>query len=448
MDPDTFSSKRPVDNEEPKVGHPNRSADQKWHEKMLSLWSRAISAGDFQTAIKVEELHYREAVKRYENVENWDRWQADTLEMRQTLTQCIQRVRPVGGAAPTVVPGRCLIVYNNQSGLAHEAQMARNLNALRDRGYLLDVEVVYLLGPVRNREKAQEMFGTEKIHYLQARSLVEAGGRLNALSQLRCVASIVYPTSFILAFWMSLFVDHHNQKFLQMKYYPLHAGRISRWAGGQRNNDQFYTINGCDFEQLPVLDLMSISKDVNGSRVEPKGPPVFGSISRSEKILNLEYNRFIHKVLERHEQLLYAFTGRPESRNLIPEFIRFHPRSDCWGWVDPHKAIERFLIYLEPFPWGGGDMTLLALARGIPYLTLKTTESESFGISSYLRLICQNKNPITSFSFCDSLEVLSERFDRLLFDSKLRRDLGSAWTEALKSFESGREDAWVDFLTS
>ena len=415
------------------------------HDRMLSLWSRSIYSGNYETAIKIEELQYREAVKRQEKVENWDRWQADTFQMRLALTQCIAEVRASAGA-PEPVPGRCLLVYNNQSGLAHEAQLARNVLALRRRGHILDIEVVYLLGPVRDREAAQEMFGTKSIHYLQARGFEEAGGRLNALCHERRVASVVYPSSFILAFWMSLFVAHPNQKFLQMKYYPLHAGRIRRWAGGQRNADRLYTINGHAFEQLPVLDFLPKDACSLGDRIEPEGPAILGSISRSEKIVDPDYNRFIESALQRHPQLRYAFTGNASNRGLIPRAIREHPRTDCWGWVKPQEVIDKFSIYLEPFPWGGGDMTFLALARGLPYLILKTPETERFGVWSYLKMISDSQGPLTAFSFCDDLGVLNERLDRLLAEPGLRRDLGRAWKNAVSNFRPGHEEVWVDFL--
>jgi hypothetical protein len=171
-----------------------------------------------------------------------------------------------------------------------------------------------------------------------------------------------------MAFWMSLFVSHPNQKFLQMKYYPLHSGRIKRWAGGYRSSNDFYMINGCKFEQLPILDLQIAKHELKERDTQTEGISI-GSISRPEKICDAVYNQFILQLLKANPKLSYLYTGRIEATNLLPETIRKHPRSMGLGWVDPGEAIAKFSIYLEPFPWGGGEMTLLALSAGEPKKT-------------------------------------------------------------------------------
>ena len=418
------------------------STKDTFHRFALDNWTASVDRGDFERAIAFDQIHYNELVKKFEDAAYWDRWQKNTLQTRQKLTQQYQRRVPA--SLPISSDGnRFLIVHHNYSGLAHETQLARNMAWLRTNGININVDIVYLFGSPDTKSAACSIYGlgSKNVHYLQASTYQNAGAKLTILAEQTKAKGIIYPTIFYMAFWLSLFVPHANQKFVQMKYYPLHAGRISRWAGGYRSIEQFYEINGCKFEQLPILDLQ-LAKRTFPPRHKEADFLTIGSISRPEKIGNADYNRFIIKLLEVHSSLYYLYTGRIESTSVLPEPIRKHPRCKSLGWVNPIEAISEFSIYLEPFPWGGGEMTLLALEAGLPYLTLETQENVRFGIYGFLRVASEGKDPILQTSFCRSPSELLDRVKLLIKNPDLRYDLGQAWQQAITSYTPPSLDSW------
>lgn len=419
---------------------------ESFHRFALESWTAAVNSGDFERAVAFDQLHYNELVKKFEDVSYWDRWQADTLEPRRALTRRMELLIPL--ALPeSDGSNRFLIVHHNYSGLAHETQLARNMAWLKAHDVDFNVEIVYLFGPSDRRSLASKLYGLppDGIHYLSAANYQQAAERLSRLAQTRSAQGIIYPTTFFMAFWMSVFVPHANQKFVQMKYYPLHAGRMSRWAGGYRGPGKHYRIHGCDYEQLPILDLQIAKRELPFSQAQ-SGAVSIGSISRPEKVGNPAYNQFILALLKKHPQLSYLYTGRPDALSAIPDSVRNHPRSKSLGWVNPVDAISTFNIYLEPFPWGGGEMTLLALEAGLPYLTLETEESIRFGIYGFIKCMAEGKDPILQFSFCKSIEQLHERVAVLLSDPQRREQLGRAWREAVLNYTPPGLESWHSLL--
>jgi hypothetical protein len=421
------------------------------HRHLLVHWELAIANGDFEKAIVLDSFHYNKLVKRDEDVVYWDKWQSDTLACRNKLSALFDKINPQRPSF-TNPEEKFLIVFHNFSGLAHETQLARNLSYLRTHVQPLNFEVVYLFGEEAGlREQACRIYDltSELIHFLSADSYETAGHKLDILARSQGYHSILYPSIFWMAYWMSLFVSHPNQKFLQMKYYPLHAGRIKSWAGGQRNDNEFYEILGYSFRQLATLDLrlsrtvfQSAPQNVDANMV------AIGSISRPEKITNLEYNYFVKSILDKHPDYRYLYTGRVESLSVLPKFILDHPQAIGLGWVAPLEAINKFDVYLEPFPWGGGDMTFLALESGRAYLTLQTPENLRFGICPFVKIIANNRNEILQFSFCSSLEQLEDRLLKLAENADLRRFLGEAWRAAVQNYQPRNVESWIDFLSS
>lgn len=424
---------------------PNKDAV---HSFALDNWKLAIKTNDFERAIVLDQLHYNELVKKSEDVKYWDRWQKDTLSMRKELTVYFEKICPSKDLT-NKRSNLTLIVHHNFSGLAHETQIARNIAWLKTQGEEVDFEIVYLFGSDASKLSACNIYGIaeNRVHYLEATSYQGAAELLTRLSESKMASGIIYPTIFYMAFWMSLFVPHPNQKFIQMKYYPLHSGRIRHWAGGYRCSGRYYRINGCDFEQLPILDLQ-VSKSVFNLSNNRQKDITIGSISRPEKICNPDYNRFILKALDLHDEISYLYTGRPDAVSCLPQSIIRHPRSKPLGWVNPTEAINQFSIYIEPFPWGGGEMTLLALDAGIPYLTLETEENSQFGIYGFLRCLADGKDPILQMSFSNSPKHLLERLSHLIENYELRYKLGHAWRKTIENYTPPYLAGWRNLFNN
>jgi hypothetical protein len=130
----------------------------------------------------------------------------------------------------------------------------------------------------------------------------------------------------------------------------------------------------------------------------------------------------------------------------MPDYIANHNRAIALGWVDPLKAIKIYNIYLEPFPWGGGDMTLLALQYGIPYLTLETEENKKFGIYDFIKLLKINNDEILEFSFCKTINDLARKIILLKTDKELRNKLGKSWRDVIYNYKPQNVERWIEFI--
>lgn len=425
------------------------------HRKILAMWHAAIEAGDFEQAIRLDFYHYEHLVKATEDLAYWDRWQDDTHAARSALSARMVAAAPSRTLPLAVANSRFAIVNHNYSGLAHEVQLSRNIQYLRRQGKVLDFDVIYLfdsLPDARQRAAMLYQIPESKVIFLAADSYQKAAERLDLACLRSDYRTVLYPSLFNMAFWMSLFTTHPRQKFLQMKYYPRQTGRIAQWAGGRRTTDELFTIRGCDFLQLETLDLGVDLLPEPATSTAPRQATgqtmTFGSISRPEKVADPSYNRFVETLLRERPSLNYLYAGRPDAVQVIPEAVRSLRNATAIGWVNPESAIRRFAIYLEPFPWGGGEMSLLALRAGIPYLSLGTEENIRFGMFDFLRLIASSGPDILQFSFCKTTDELRSKLLQLVDDATLRHQLGDAWRKQVKDWRPGDVERWHHFLTN
>lgn len=425
------------------------------HKKVLAEWASAIDSGDFERAVRLDFYHYEHLVKATEDIKYWDRWQEDTHNVRLRLTNRIRSVVPDRQLPELTGERKFAVVHHNYSGLAHEVQLSRNIQYLRRQGKVLDFDVIYLFDSspdARQRAASLYQIPESSVIFLGADSYQRAGEILDLACRRTNYGTVVYPSVFNMAFWMSLFNTHPRQKFLQMKYYPKQAGRIVEWAGGRRTAEEMFTIRGCNFLQLETLDLgvdllpeSAISTTTSQATEQAMN---FGSISRPEKVADPSYNRFVEMLLRERPLLNYLYAGRPDAVHVIPEAVRNLRNAIAIGWVNPAAAIRQFAIYLEPFPWGGGEMSLLALRAGIPYLSLGTEENIRFGMFDFLRLIAESGPEILQFSFCKTVDELRAKLLQLVDDATLRRQLGYAWRQHVNDWRPGDIDRWHQFLIS
>jgi len=418
------------------------------HQECLEKWEFFINSGQFQKAIEIDLYHYSFLVKPNEDKEYWDKWQIDTLNLRQKICAHFTEKRP--DYTINKVKNKFLIIHHNFSGLAHETQLSRNINYIKKIEGNIEFDVVYLFGPEdRNLEAAEKIYGINKscIYFLNAKSYVEAGALLDIFSKNNEYKTLIYPSIFFMAYWISIFVRHPNQKFLTLKYFPLQTGRIKEWACIRRTEDFFIEIKNNKFTQLSLLDL-NVEKTTLKHNERSSKSLTFGSISRKEKTTDNEYNKFIESKINNYSNLSYLYTERGNDKSSIPAKLQRNLRVKNLGWVNPAEAIGKFSIYLEPFPWGGGDMSFLAVSNGNPYLTLDTEENRTVGLYSTLELISRGGGDILKYSFCSSIENLSEVFDKLITDNDFRSTMGIEWKKAAANYDPINPIQWKNFLMS
>lgn len=418
------------------------------HEYFL-FWSNAVLKKQYDLAANIDFIYYERFIKPTENQEIWDQWQIDTFELRKKLSDEFIKYKPTNFIQEKT--NRTLIVQHNFSGLAHETQLSRNLQSLRQMGQLIDFDVAYLFGG--NKEKgyaASKIYQTsnEKIIFLQAQSYTDAGHRINSLLIKNRYDTVIYITNFFMAFWVSLITQHSNQKFLVLKYFPKQVGRIKEWSCIRRTNSNNINVQGGNFRQLDLLSL-DVCGNVDYSNLTNKIDKVtFGSISRPEKAASENYNQFIKQTLSANPNSVYLYTCRKGEEHKVYKDILEHPQAYSLGWVNPSIGINKYSIYLETFPWGGGDMTFLALNSGLPYLTLETEENRRVGVLSIVERIMDSGDPELNFSICENLSTLSERLNFLLNNHNYRIHLGKLWKDACRKYKPIDIHPWVEFLTT
>jgi hypothetical protein len=416
------------------------------HNACLTAWIKSIQNGNLQKAIEIDFYHYDSLVKPNEDKYYWDKWQLDTHNFRNELTEQCKIQIPSEKKIP--LTRRFLIVHHNFSGLAHETQLARNLDYLRDKEKGIEFDVLYLFGPpIENYSIVEQIYNLKKsnIHFLNSKSYIDAAGKLDTFVNNNEYASIVYPSVFFTAFWMSLFVRHENQKFLVLKYFPIQSGRINEWACIRRTEDAYLKVKNQCFTQLSLLDL-NVSKFIIKEPVQYPKNLTFGSISRKEKTTDTTYKKFVKDKLHGHPDLYYLYTERIDENSSSTRQERHGYKAVNLGWVNPEKAIGEFSIYLEPFPWGGGEMSFLAINSGIPYLTLDTPENRSVGLYLTLELIARPRNQILKASFCKSLDNLSSTFDELVTNKDFRESIGIEWKKAASTYQPINPNNWLTFV--
>jgi hypothetical protein len=416
-------------------------------------WVKAIQQSDFHRAYSIELNFYTAHVRPTESAVLWDAWQDRTLSLRRTLTDLVRQHFPIRSPSQSA-PGVCALVYPNFSGLAHETQLARSTKFLRRSGIPLDLHVVYGFGASKPELtlRAAELHGVSPshVHFLEAADLHDMGERLSSLDQAFRFSTIVYPSIFHFAFWATMVLHHPNQKFVRMKHYPRQAGRFTAFATGRIDDEVDVCVNGERWLQLSVLELRPSSLAVaKRDGIQSPDTRTFGSISRIEKTTDPTYQSFVLDLLEQFGDLSYLYTGNPGARGLLDPRITRHPRAEFLGWVVPEDAITRYSVYLESFPWGGGDMSLLAAESGVPYLILDTPENRRVGIYALMRYIAtQSGHSVLDKSFCPDLESLRTIFAELHTDRDLCRHMGCAWAEAVSTYRPHDIDAWSRFFTN
>ncbi len=419
----------------------------------FNSWTNAINKENFELAANLDYLFYKEHVRKTENFDMWEKWQKLTFDRRKKITNFFIRKIPNRSYKENNSEIKNLaIVYDQFSGLAHETQLARNIKYLKKNTEAkLNIFIIYAFGS-ENKEAASRVHeNAEGIYFLQANATMQVGFLLSKISDLHSFDVILYGSTFELAFWSSLTCDHNNQKYLIMKYYPSICGRFSSFAGGREDNNKTIVKNNFEYLQLSILDL-NIKTNANYAlnHIVSKS---FGSISRVQKTIHPKYEDMVLRLLSSNATSHYLYTGSENEVDFVDYKIRNHERSIFMGWVDPLIAINHFSIYLDPFPWGGGEMTLLALASGIPYLTLSTIENENVGIYRFLKYLLLKQfhsanYDVLSFIFCSSIDELESKFKKLHDSFGYRFELGVNWQVILENYKPDDLHLWLDFLTN
>jgi hypothetical protein len=411
---------------------------EKTFDEFANSFKSAVKMLNFSAMYGIDRIFYLQYVRHSESESNWNLWQRTTAPYRNFLTSEFEKRKPFKSVRP--LSTTVFFIFTQHTGLAHETYLANQLLALDSKGYFFDICIVYISGSKSRSETCHQIFSTPKINFffLEADDFHIGVVKLQKLIDQQKPRTLVYVADYFQAFYFSLLIDHTSQKFLITKYIPLQEGRIIEYAVGRRSQQTHFVYKGLSYSQLDRLSFPCPIKTANPKK--PLGFFIFGSISRVEKIRDPIYVDFVIKMLSNRKNLIYVFTS--QATDIVPPKFLGHERCKNIGWVDPMKWIKIFDIYLDPFPFGGGEMSCLAISNLIPYLSCSPHET---GVQSNFAFMSKNCGDSEAEGLCSDIAVLERKFNELMDSEECRDRNVGYWQSVLRRYRPDFE-AWGRFF--
>ena len=183
---------------------------------------------------------------------------------------------------------------------------------------------------------------------------------------------------------------------------------------------------------------------------------VIGTIAREEKIANREYLDAICRLLKRHPEACFVWTGRRQLKVIDDCFEQAGVAGRCHfvGWVDPALYIEVFDLFVETYPLSG-LMAAWSMAMGKPVVSV----GSSGILGTYLESVFDGSVPVEAHekAMLDSIfaplqgrlpalwattpEGIDAIADLLIKDPQLAADVGAAQQRFIRAFLSDEKSS-------
>lgn len=338
-------------------------------------FSLAVQKTDYDSAFKIDYYIVQDYIKKNEATSEslFRLWNCLTIDIRNNLiADRVLEVKTQKGDS-----GTNFFVIHNYSGLAHEVVLRNYLSNCTG-----NYSIIYPFGkPTTN---ARLFYGNrvDKIYFLECDQALPVSSLFNQIKSFAAyceINSLIFITNFYLCFWSSIFKRNYSHKFISMKYNPLQFEGIDCWVSGGCLNKNLTTINGDSWNTL-FRPLVQRNKKV----IENVDLVRLGSISRPEKINNVNYLHAIKEILLTTPNTIFLWFGRQQDDFVVNFFNQYELSGRCIfrGWVDPDLALSEIDIYVEPFPFGGGEMLHNAMEIGLPFVVLDNQLNTQTGISA------------------------------------------------------------------
>jgi glycosyltransferase involved in cell wall biosynthesis len=114
----------------------------------------------------------------------------------------------------------------------------------------------------------------------------------------------------------------------------------------------------------------------------PADAVVAASIGREEKLDSAPFVESVCRLLQRHRNLHFVWTGRVQRPSIQGAFERagVADRTHFAGWVDTRLYAQAIDLFLDSFPFPCGFTLKEAMAAGKPAVMMRTAESLETGV--------------------------------------------------------------------
>lgn len=284
--------------------------------------------------------------------------------------------------------------------LAHSRNYLTFLSGMRDLGTEYFEPITYILGSESksgNTEKAfpeavlrlgyEVRFLPYLVHRL-SRVLLNIKKRANQ-DQISALVFVSIPSHMLVCVNAGLAPRH---VWWAMKYHQIESDKIDGYLTfGSFGRTR--VIDGKKWRSaLPALtDLFdpgaADQAKINRNRhLGDQFTCILACIGRDEKINSRPYLEAVAKLLKKHPETLFVWTGRkvPVEVNTIINELEISERCCFVGWIDSMVYSQVIDIFIDSFPFASGYSAFEAMAANKPIVVLETPESRETSTATSL----------------------------------------------------------------
>ena len=198
----------------------------------------------------------------------------------------------------------------------------------------------------------------------------------------------------------------------------------------------------------------------------PEDAVLAASIGREEKLDSAPFLEAVCRLLQRHPNLHFVWTGKVQRASIQAAFERagVADRARFAGWIDTKLYAQAIDLFLDSFPFPCGFTLKEAMAAGKPAVMMRTPESLETGVPGAisplvegtgeaspdarerLRRIFTDARDFDLYQCAATPEEYADMASRLIADAALRARAGAANRAFIESFLASPRDEARKFL--
>jgi len=440
-----------------------------YRQLLLPTLAREVRAQQFCDILLLERLIYNDFIRQVESEEHF---RTNYASLAPQLREAGLAARRAADLAPLAIPStpkpRIAFLLFNPSILAHTTLLLEYLAGYRELAVQPFVPKVYVLyrtgapltAALRERNVDVEFLDeqSDDIAKDDFRRLLVLRERLTR-DETTAVVWVSIPAFMVFASAMGL---APVQIWWSMKYHGIETPEIDGYVTGgslMRSKiigEKAWRTAPVAYDVLPPAEAAAQARRLRDTY--RKYEVVLGTLAREQKLTDPRFLDTIVQLLQRHPSAAYLWTGRVPLREIQAAFERGGVADRCFfvGWVDTKVYAQVIDIFLDSFPFPCATTVLESMAVGKPVVLYQSEESFRTGIHGIIspmingaqdagllrdRLVGLLRNDSGRLLYMcarDPAEYTGFA-DELIFDTRLRGEVGAALQRMVKEFFVNRK---------